>query len=160
MAQILGGDESRLPFAGELLQVDGAAAEWEGAIERLLHNFALSLLVPEDLYKDVCRYVDRTNLRGRLVYFRVREEEGTNRQLPPETDALVRKLRIKPDSVSYPWLERHLRERFDYRCCDDLEQFRRLPRALTCSGQIKSGGQRHEKDDRSSILDRSRYVLG
>lgn len=160
MAQILGVDESRLPFAGELLQVDEAAAEWEGAIERLLHNFALSLLVPEDLYKDVCRYVDRTNLRGRLVYFRVREEEGTNRQLPPETDALVRKLRIKPDSLSYPWLERHLRERFDYRCCDDLEQFRRLPRALTRSGQIKSGGQRHEKDDRSSILDRSRYVLG
>lgn len=39
--------EEDMPFAGELLQVDAAEAAWEGAIERLLHNFGLSLLVPD-----------------------------------------------------------------------------------------------------------------
>jgi uncharacterized protein YPO0396 len=38
--------------------------------------------------------------------------------------------------------------------------FERLPRALSRSGQIKSNERRHEKDDRRSIDDRSRYVLG
>jgi uncharacterized protein YPO0396 len=160
MAQILGVDENELPFAGELLQVDASAGDWEGAIERLLHNFGLSLLVPEHLYGQVSHYVDRTHLHGRLVYFRIRDGEGLKNLPTPEADALVRKLRIKPDSGCYAWLERHLQERFDYLCCDDLEQFRRLPKALTRSGQIKSGGQRHEKDDRRSIHDRSHYVLG
>lgn len=160
MAQVLGVDANQLPFAGELLQVDASAAEWEGAIERLLHNFALSLLVPEALYRDVSHYVDRTQLRGRLVYFRIREAEATKSLPLAAADALVRKLRIKPDSPCYPWLERQLQERFDYCCCDDLEQFRRLPKAVTASGQIKSGGQRHEKDDRRSLFDRSQYVLG
>ena len=41
-----------------------------------------------------------------------------------------------------------------------MEDFRHLPRAITRNGQIKSGGQRHEKDDRRSIHDRSHYVLG
>lgn len=160
MAQVLGVDENELPFAGELLQVDESAGVWEGAIERLLHNFALSLLVPERLYRDVSQYVDRTQLRGRLVYFRVREGDAAKSPPPLEADALARKLRIKPESPFYPWLELQLQERFDYRCCEDLEQFRRLPRAVTAAGQIKSGGQRHEKDDRRSIHDRSQYVLG
>lgn len=160
MVQILGVDEDELPFAGELLQVDEQAAEWEGAIERLLHNFGLSLLVPEHLYAQVSHYVDRTRLRGRLVYFRVREGDGRQVSRSTEPDSLAGKVRIKPDSGFYSWLEAQLRERFDYICCDDLERFRRLPRAVTRSGQIKSGGQRHEKDDRRSIHDRSLYVLG
>ena len=36
LARAVGLDEQALPFAGELLQVDHAAAAWEGAIERLL----------------------------------------------------------------------------------------------------------------------------
>ncbi len=68
LAVALGVDPEELPFAGELLQVRRDAVEWEGAIERLLHSFALNLLVPESLYAQVNHYVDRTQLRGRLVY--------------------------------------------------------------------------------------------
>jgi uncharacterized protein YPO0396 len=50
--------------------------------------------------------------------------------------------------------------RFDVACCDSGEQFRREARAITRAGQIKDPGGRHEKDDRSRIDDRSRYVLG
>lgn len=160
MAETLGLPEGELPFVGELLQVDEAQSEWEGAIERLLHNFALSLLVPEALYAQVSHYVDRTHLRGRLVYYRIRvlAKQRVKQDLDPQS--LARKLRIKPDSGFYAWLENELAARFDYVCCETLDEFRRLPKAITRNGQIKSGRQRHEKDDRRSIHDRSHYVLG
>ena len=41
-----------------------------------------------------------------------------------------------------------------------MESFRREPKAITKSGQIKGRGERHEKDDRFRIDDRTRYVLG
>ena len=50
--------------------------------------------------------------------------------------------------------------RFDYACCETLDQFRREPLAITRTGQLKGKGDRHEKDDRHRIDDRSRYVLG
>ena len=104
-------------------------------------------------------WVDRTHLRGRLVYFRVRTSaRGEPPALHPES--LVRKLAIKPDSPFYDWLERELAHRFDVACCTTGEQFRRESRAITRTGQVKSPGERHEKDDRHRIDDRRRYVLG
>ena len=41
-----------------------------------------------------------------------------------------------------------------------MEQFRRERQAITRAGQIKGGGERHEKDDRRRLDDRSAYVLG
>ncbi len=160
LASALDLDENALPFVGELLQIGEDAEQWEGAIERLLHNFGLSLLVPDPLYSQVSRYVDQTHLRGRLVYFRVRESDARQSGKTLQPDSLANRLRIKPESEFYPWLEAQLQKRFDFICCHDLDRFRRLPKAITPSGQIKSGGQRHEKDDRRSIHDRSLYVLG
>jgi uncharacterized protein YPO0396 len=123
-----------------------------------MHNFGLSLLVPEALYARVAEWVDQTALHGRLVYFKV---NATRPADPPElpADALLRKLSIKPDSPFYGWLEQALWQRFNVVCCTTQEQFRREPRAITRAGQIK-GGERHEKDDRHNLADRSRYVLG
>ena len=160
LAEALGVDPEDLPFAGELLQVRPEASAWEGAVERLLHGFALNLLVPESLYAQVSHYVDRTHLRGRLVYLRVRHEASRAAARSVSSQSVVRKLAIKPDSGFYTFLERELAEQFDYACCESLEEFRRLPRALTPNGLIKANDRRHEKDDRYRIEDRSRYVLG
>jgi uncharacterized protein YPO0396 len=158
MCKALQLEEESMPFAGELLQVREDAREWEGAIERVLHNFGLSLLVPDAQYSAVSAWVDATHLAGRLVYFRVRPARPAEpRQLHP--DSLIRNLSIKPDSAVYPWLEREI-HRFDYACCLTQEQFRRETRAITRAGQIKASGERHEKDDRHRLDDRSRYVLG
>ncbi|WP_028583775.1 ATP-binding protein [Desulfogranum mediterraneum] len=152
-------EEEQMPFVGELLQVREEESAWEGAAERVLHNFGLSLLVPEQHYSAVASYVDRTHLQGRLVYYRVRLE-----QLRPAEScgpqSLVHKLAIKPDSEFSLWLEYELSRRFNYNCCEDLEQFRREKQAITRAGQIKSGGRRHEKDDRHGLNDRSRFILG
>jgi uncharacterized protein YPO0396 len=153
----LAGDA--LPFAGELLQVRDDERDWEGAIERLLHSFGLSLLVPDAHYAAVANWVDGTHLRGRLVYYRVVEpREHALPEVGP--DSLVRKVAIRPDSAFYPWLERELARRFDYACCTDIERFRRERKAVTRKGQIRTEGDRHEKDDRHAIDDRTRYVLG
>ncbi|MEN8762785.1 MAG: SbcC/MukB-like Walker B domain-containing protein, partial [Thiogranum sp.] len=159
LCQALDLAEDEMPFAGELLQVREDEQDWEGAAERLLRNFGLSLLVPDAQYQRVSGWVDRTQLRGRLVYFRVRASSRSELPLL-HPDALVRKLVIKPDSPFYDWLERELAHRFNVACCMTGEQFRRETRAITRAGQVKSPGGRHEKDDRHRIDDRRRYVLG
>ncbi|HET7313780.1 ATP-binding protein [Salinisphaera sp.] len=148
-----------VPFAGELIQVREDERDWEGAAERLLHNFGLSLLVADAHYARVADWVERTHLRGRLVYYRVRETRAAD-TVDIGPDSLVRKLAVKPDSAFYAWLEAELARRFDYACCADMARFRREPKALTRAGQIKTAGGRHEKDDRHAITDRSRYILG
>ncbi|WP_131110141.1 ATP-binding protein [Sulfuricystis thermophila] len=159
LCDALGLDADEMPFAGELIQVRDEDRDWEGAAERLLHSFGLSLLVPDAYYKAVAQWVDNHHLRGRLVYFHVRPRKtGDLPQLHP--DSLVRKLALKPDSLYYDWLERELAHRFDVACCTTQEQFRRETRAITRAGQIKDPTGRHEKDDRHRIDDRSRYVLG
>jgi uncharacterized protein YPO0396 len=151
--------EDAMPFAGELIQVREDERAWEGAAERVLRNFGLSLLVPDGLYARVSEWIDRTHLKGRLVYFRIRPGAGTG--LPSlSRDSLARKVAVKPDSPFYDWLERELAHRFDLACCATQEQFRRETRAMTQSGQTKNTGERHEKDDRHRIDDRGRYVLG
>jgi uncharacterized protein YPO0396 len=159
LCQALDLSEDALPFAGELLQVREDERVWEGAAERLLRGFGLSLLVPDAHYAAVAAWVDQTNLKGRLVYFRAlaqgrREEQALHR------DSLARKLSIKSDTPFYDWIEREVAHRFNVACCATAEQFRRESRAMTQRGQIKAPGERHEKDDRHRLDDRSRYVLG
>uniref|UniRef100_Q3ASB7 ATP-dependent exonuclease SbcCD, C subunit-like protein n=1 Tax=Chlorobium chlorochromatii (strain CaD3) TaxID=340177 RepID=Q3ASB7_CHLCH len=151
--------EVEMPFAGELLQVREEETAWEGAIERVLRNFGLSLLVPDHHYPKVAEWVERTNLKGKLVYFRVRPQ-SRNEQLADHPASLARKLAIKADSTYYDWIEREVSHRFDLICCTTQEEFRREKKAITPAGQIKSPGERHEKDDRHRLDDRSRYVLG
>jgi uncharacterized protein YPO0396 len=159
LCEAIGLSESGLPYAGELISVKEEDVEWEGAIERVLHNFALSLLVPSEHYTDVTQWVDDTNLRGRLVYYKIITDK--DRMLRnTAVDALPAKIQIKPDTPFRDWLDEQLKTRFDYTCCGDLDMFRKVKKGLTRFGQIKGSSARHEKDDRHDIHDRRRYVLG
>jgi uncharacterized protein YPO0396 len=156
----VGVPEEALPFAGELVQVRPEWSAWEGAAERLLRGFALSLLVPEAHYRAVSTWINEHHLGSRLVYYRV------PRSLAPDplpdgagSGRLFSRLEIK-DCEQYDWLERELARRADHECAETMEEFRRAARAITRSGQIKGHGGRHEKDDRTRIDDRSSYVLG
>jgi len=159
MLQALGLDEGQAPFVGELLKVRDGEQAWEGAIERLLNGFGRQLLVAESLYAQISAYVNSTNLRGRLVFHRVGERRApSNRAL--EADALPHKLELKPGTAFHQWLYAELHDAYNYTCCDTLDQFRHEHRAITREGLIKSGGARHEKDDRRALGDRKFYVLG
>ncbi len=158
LAWAIGAREEELPFVGELIQVREQETVWEGAIERLLHNFGLSLLVSDSRYAEAAAWVDRTHLNGRLVYYRVPLADSPKR-LTVHPQSVVEKVSIMPHTPFYAWVESQLSSRFDYACTESLEAFRRETWAITPSGQIK-GRDRHEKDDRHRIQDRKRYVLG
>ncbi len=151
--------EEDLPFAGELLQVLPDEAKWEGAIERQLRGFGLSLLVPDQHYEAVSSYLDRIHLGGKLVYLRTLPHPDRDSR-EPEANSLVRKVQIKADTPFYEWLEKELIRRYDYTCCDTMTAFRRAPRALTVEGQSKDSRVRHTKDDRYDVNDRRQYILG
>ena len=153
-------NEHDLPYVGELLKVKDAENEWEGAVERILHGFGLSLLVPEDHYKEVSDFVNKTDLRGRIVYFRVPRNVNMSRGVYFRPDSLLSKIEIKPQTKFYDWLESELFEKFNYICCENIDMFQRESYAITKQGQIKSGKFRHEKDDRRSITDKRSYILG
>ena len=159
LADTIGIAAEDLPFVGELLQVDTTEKQWEGAIERVMHNFALSLLVAEQHYQKVVHYVEKTHLKGRLVYFRIKELQAERFDTPLK-QSLFHKVKIKTETPFYDWLAAQIGKRFDYYCAVSLDEFRRQPKAMTPQGQIKSGASRHEKDDRHAINDRSRFVLG
>lgn len=154
----LGLAESDLPFVGELLEVKPEDSAWQGAIERVLHGFALSILVDEQYYAAVSRYVNETHLKQRLVYYRVMAVSTSNSR-SVNHNSLVKKLKLK-DTTYKNWLLNELVKRFDYACVDNLKDFRDAERALTREGQVRHGKSRHEKDDRYAIDNRRYWVLG
>ncbi len=154
-------EPDHLPFAGELIQVLEEASQWEGAAERVLHNLALSLLVPDQHYEAVAAWIDDHHLNARIVYFRV-PTRSAPATLPERRSAhplLVDMLEIKPESGFESWLKAELARRANYACVDTIDDFRASQRAVTRSGQIKDR-ERHVKDDRRRIDDRREYVLG
>ncbi|SCL70669.1 Uncharacterized protein YPO0396 [Micromonospora citrea] len=153
--------ETELPFVGELVQVRAEHVEWEGAAERVLRGFALSLLVPDEHYRAVADWVDEHHLDGRLVYYRVPATVPKTVETPPLNAGLqlFDTLDLK-DSPLTPWLQRELRHRAAHQCVTTMVDFRRAPKAITRTGQLKDPSGRHEKDDRRRIDDRSQYVLG
>ncbi len=158
MAAELGCSETGLPFIGELIQVKPETAEWQGAIERLLHGFALSLLVDKGRYAALSNYINDTHLGTRVVYYRVDDKLPAG-GMQPRSQSLLHKLELK-ETTFRPWLEAELRRRFDYACVDTMRDFRQEDRAITRQGQVRHGHGRHEKDDRWAVDDRRRWVLG
>jgi uncharacterized protein YPO0396 len=152
-----GLSEADLPFAGELIQVRPEHADWEGAAERVLRGFGLSMLVPDRHYAAVSDWVEREHLRGRLVYYRVptQAEPARPRSVHPLADVIEVK-----DGPLVAWLRAEVVVRADLERVETTAQFRRSERAVTRAGQVKGGRNRHEKDDRFRIDDRRNYVLG
>jgi uncharacterized protein YPO0396 len=157
--QQLGISEDQMPFVGELIRVRHSEKAWESAIERLLNNLGLVLLVQEKYYKQVNQYVNSTNLQGRLVYYRVDLHQLEEPAREDISNSLLSKLDLNPDSLFHDWIEAHLHAFYDYVCTDNLEDFQRYEKALTKEGLLKHGF-RHEKDDRPQVLSKSNYVLG
>ncbi len=157
ICQGTGIPESALPYVAELLRVRDGEAEWEGAAERTLKPFALSLLVSAEHYAAVSSWVDANDLKGRLVY---RKVGGSYSPRPPAAGTLGAKIAIKQGTPFRDFLLDELSTRFDYVCCDTMDDFRRYPKALTVNGQLKGPRGRHEKDDRRGLTDRRSFVLG
>ena len=158
-----GATKEELPFVGELIRVRDDEKEWEVAIEKILHHFALHLIVPEKYYHQVAEYLNENNVGGRILFFRYVPYCGLNNASLydwPE-DTLIFKIEIKDTTEYEEWVRDTILEKFNYTCVPSLEDFERCKeKAVTREGLIKTSGDRHEKDDRPHVLKRENYVLG
>lgn len=146
--------ETQIPFVGEVMQVRAEDKElWNDAVEKKLHSFGLSLLVPADLYSQVNAYVHaQRDLKGKIVYHQVE----TTALRPPLPDArmLVARLEFNHQSPYAEWVEQHVASRFDFVCVTEQAAFERLNKALLPSG-LSRHKNRHERDDTQH-----RHILG
>lgn len=158
-----GATKEEIPFIGELIRIRPEEQEWEASVEKILHHFALHLIVPEKYYRAVNRYINETDLKGRITYFRYRTYSslsGMDGSMMP-AHLLLQKVELKPDSAYTEWLWDTINEKYNYACVDDLEEFDRYgEKAVTREGLVKFTHERHEKDDRPHITRKENFVLG
>ena len=161
--QETGATPEEIPFIGELIRVKDSEKDWENSIEKILHNFALRLIVPEKYYKEVSGFVNSHNLNGRIVYQRYENTSSLrgfqNRELSEK--CLLNKLEFNQKSPYSEWVEDVVFEKYNYACVSNIDEFYLYnEKAVTIEGLIKSVHNKHEKDDRPHTNKRENYVLG
>ena len=159
----IGASREEIPFIGELIKVKEDELAWESSIEKVLHNFALRLIVPPKYYSEVNQYVNSNNLRGRIRYDKYEKQDYLKnlRHKDINEKSLVNKIDIKPKTLYHEWIEEYLENQFDFVCVDNLAEFERHSEmAITQNGLIKFKRGKHEKDDRPHITRKENYVLG
>ena len=154
----LSSTQEELPFAGELIQVRADQSDWEGAAERVLRGFGLSLLVPTSTTQR-CPTGSMPTISAAGSSTTGCPTPGRGRSRRRRAARCTRKLEIKDVDRSSTGSTRELRRRADYVCVESMAEFRRERRAVTRAGQIKSD-QRHEKNDRAPDRRPAPYVLG
>ena len=158
-----GATKEEIPFIGELIRVDEEEQEWEGAVEKILHHFALHLLVPETYYKEVNRFINETDLKGRITYYRYLTYNSLAgmEQFEDMGNRLLGKIEIRPDSPYEEWVRDMIFEKYNYACVESLDEFERYSeKAVTAEGLVKFSKERHEKDDRPHVVRKENYILG
>ena len=155
-----------LPFAAELISVLTDEQQWQSSIEMVLQSFSFSLLVPDRHYQSVSAYLNQNQLRDsrgfgqKIVYLRVRERQRRLDGSVLDPDSLVRKLKLREGHALLPWVQAELEDRFDYRCCTSIEEFRSVHGpAITAERHVRNRNH-HIKDDRDRAGDPSSFVLG
>lgn len=158
-----GANKTEIPFIGELIKVKEEELSWEASIEKVLHNFALRLIVPKKYYSKVNEYVNGNNLKGRIRFDVFEKVEYLKNMHSREIDrsSLISKIEIKGDSAYYDWIEDYLFRQFNFSCVSNLSEFQRFNEmAMTQNGLIKFRKGMHEKDDRPHVNSKENYVLG
>lgn len=165
LARDTGYAESELPFAGELLDIAPQQAEWEPVIQKLLHGFAATLLVPETAREAINQWVNSRNVGTRLEYRTI--PEFAPAPAPARSpQQLIHKLEFQ-DHPMAQWVRHHISSRFNYECVDSvaaLEQVTKTP-AVTRDGlesrpKDKYGSTRFIKDDRTRFTGTRWYRVG
>ena len=159
----IGASREEIPFIGELIKVKDDQMKWESSIEKVLHNFALRLIVPPKYYSSVNKYVVSNNLKGRIRYDKYEDQDYLksfkNKILNEKS--LINKIEIKPKTLYYDWIENYLESQFDFECVNNLYEFEQFHEmAITQNGLIKFKRGKHEKDDRQHITRKENFVLG
>lgn len=157
LVESLSLDPAEVVFVGELIDVQEEQRPWRGAIERALGGHRTTLLVPDQQYRLVTKWLNtrHTGLHVRVQVVRTNQYQQTAEFL---VDGFLRKLDWKPHRYR-DWLKKHL-SRFDLHCVESTEQLDQTNFSMTIQGLVHLDKGRFEKKDQQRIDDPRYWCLG
>lgn len=124
LCEWLGIEENELPFAGELMQVKEEHEPQRRSIELLLHDFALTLLIPHSLRNKVSQYLWANPVKVPVAYVALPTEQF----LPSEDEdeeILCNTIETKEEHPYSSWVLSHLQQAFKHTHVQSLDELLR-----------------------------------
>ncbi|MFF5264557.1 ATP-binding protein [Actinomadura viridis] len=153
---------AELAYAAELIDVAAGQERWRPAAEKVLRDYGLKLLVPQEHAQAVTRFIDEKNMRG-LVDYSVVPAATADPPHPDPTPApgtLAGKLTVDLHHPSGAWLAGQLADHFPHVCVERARDLEPHHLAVTVHGTVKAGDNHYRKDDRPEVANPSSYILG
>ena len=125
---------------------------WRLAVEKVLRGAGLRLLVPDQHWGKVLRFVNETDMRGRLQLHHVRAKFLGAEPVEPEPNTLAGKLfAVDPTHPCAAEAVDVITSAGDHVCVDTPDVFARFRRAVTDAGLYKDSDRLAVKDDRRPV---------
>ncbi|WP_396931362.1 ATP-binding protein [Mycolicibacterium sp.] len=154
----VGVDPAELPYIAELMDLRPDQSRWRVAVEKVLRGVGLRLLVPDDRYSAVLRFVNETNMGGRLQLHHVRASLVGADPVDADPNTLAGKLFVvDPTHACAAEAADVIAAAGDHICVDTPDVFSRFRRAVTDTGLYKDSERLAIKDDRRP-LKQSDYI--
>lgn len=140
-----------LRYVGELIEVRHEDRGWSVAVEKVLGPMASQLIVDEDEFAKVRRYVNETDMRGSITL--VPAPTGTSPRRTPIPGTVPAMLKFDTDSAFHGWLVDELVDDRSVLCVETADQLND-PRPAMVKGAVTRTGLRTAargrivKDDR------------
>jgi uncharacterized protein YPO0396 len=145
-------DPAELPYIAELLDLKPDQTRWRLAVEKVLRGPGLRLLVPDQHWEKVLRFVNDTDMRGRLQLHHVRAKFLGAEPVDPEPNTLAGKLfAVDPTHPCAAEAVDVITTAGDHVCVDSPDVFARFRRAVTDTGLYKDSDRLAVKDDRRPV---------
>ncbi|MDH3006744.1 ATP-binding protein [Gordonia alkanivorans] len=155
IAHALQIDESELKYVAELVELDPDEERWRLAVEKVLRNAGLRLLVPDKHFRSALRFVNSHDMRGRIQL-----HQAETRPMPDvEPGTLASKLRpVDPGHPCAAEAMTILARLGNHMCVDNPGEFSQYAKAVTDQGLRKDSAKLAVKDDRQQLR-RSQYIF-
>ncbi|MDY6998618.1 MAG: SbcC/MukB-like Walker B domain-containing protein, partial [Actinomycetota bacterium] len=148
----IGVETAALPYVAELMDLRADQTRWRVAVEKVLRGVGLRLLVPDEHWAAVLRFVNETNMRGRLALHHVRERSLGAEPGELEPNTLAGKLFVvDPAHPCAAEAVDVVASAGDHMCVDTPDVFARFRRAVTDTGLYKDSDRLAVKDDRRAL---------
>jgi len=147
-----------LVFVAELIDVKEEESDWQGAIERALGGRKLTLLMPQDHYARINKWVNSHHLGLKLSSKAVDLDNFSNRQAHFKEQGFLRKL-VWKEHPYRDWLKSFLLTH-DIDCVESVEAMNAQPYSMTKQGMIHRLKGQFDKDDRHHVSDKKHWSLG
>ncbi|BBY20329.1 hypothetical protein MSTO_05340 [Mycobacterium stomatepiae] len=150
-----------LPYIAELMDLRAEQSRWRVAVEKVLRGVGLRLLVPDSHYAAVLRFVNETNMGGRLQLHHVRARFVGAEVTEADPNTLAGKLFVvDPTHACAAEAADVVAAAGDRVCVDSPDAFPRFRRAVTDTGLYKDSDRLAIKDDRRPLKQADYIYLG